>query len=698
MTEYHQLAATVKLKGITSSASNRALLHRIKNNDPSLKHLNITCPMNMDPDQGPNDYEFVIREEDHLGWLGYFIGENVTVTTFCIDHLPTDVEQVQELFKGFERNETIRCVDIYVVNEGFTAIKMPHVKKIALDCQLDGDDARHFASGLRRCKSLQIYFGILTANILAVLSTLPLIETIVPLVNENGDNNFDWGRDAASALEQLLRNAKKLHHLDLGDMNLGNEAIEGLAAGLVHTNSLGICHLYGSNIGDEGIKVLAASLAINRSVKTLELGRNNIGDEGLKILASSLAHNRRLRVLDISGNNIGDEGLEALAKSLSNNLKLRELCLRSNNIGDSGLLALAASLGENRSLRKLSISENTAITEIGLTAVSRALHSRKCKLEDLCLNNIGDNGGNILASALSINKSLVSLSLSAFGGGVSISDDGLKALAAGLSRNSTLRSLYLPGNRAITSTGLDHLKQYFEAPFCALETLSISGINFGDGCAFAIANALTRNKSLKELYCFNHADSTATGITAVGWEAFSMLLCDPSSANNIYLSNHKLQTISYDWTLWRANITPWLNVNKVSQSQSMAAKFKILKCFPDLNMVPLFQWNLKFLPLVKSWFKAITICPNMASSDEEWGKLAHSIRRRELSAIYKFVRGMPSLTVGEYKHYLMRQLERIRLRKIELQHQIQRLEERECRLMCDCRNDSSAALEDFLLK
>lgn len=675
MREYHPLAATVKLKEITSSASNRALLHRIKNNDPSLTGLTISCPLSMNPDE-PD--EFVIREEDDLGWLGYFIGVNVTVTNFYIVHLPTEISQVVELFKGFETNETIKIVDIYVVNEGFTAINMPHVKQLSLDCQLGGDNERYFASGLRQCKSLIVYIGILTADILAVLSTLPLIETIVPLVNEDGDNNVDW--DGGAALEQLLRNATKLLHLDLGDMRIGNKGIEVLAAALVQNNSLAECHLYGNNIGDEGMKALAASLAVNRSVRTLELGRNNIGDEGLKALASSLAHNRRLRVLDISGNNIGDEGLEALANSLSSNLKLRELRLRSNNIGDSGLLAFATSLAQNKSLRRLSISENTAITEIGLTAMSRALHSRKCKLEELCLDNIGDNEGKILASALPINKSLLSLSLSAVEGGVSIGDDGLKALAEGLSRNSTLRALDLSGNRAITSTGLEHLKQYFEAPSCALETLSISRINFGDGCAFALADALTRNKSLKELLCFNQANSTATGITAAGWEAFSILLCDTSSANNIYLSNHNLQTIWYDWS-WRANITPWLKVNEVSQSQSMTAKFKILRCFPDLSMVPLFQWNLKFLPLVKSWFQDITVSPNMASSDKEWGKLAHSIRRRELSAIYKFVRGMPSLIAGNYKHYLMQQLEHIRVRKINLQHQIEWLEERECRLM-----------------
>ena len=64
---------------------------------------------------------------------------------------------------------------------------------------------------------------------------------------------------------------------------------------------------------------------------------------------------------------------------------------------------------------------------------------------------------------------------------VSIGDDGLKALALGLSRNSHLKILDLSGNTAITATGLRSLKQYFQSPSCALETLTLYDINFGDG-------------------------------------------------------------------------------------------------------------------------------------------------------------------------------------------------------------------------
>jgi len=73
----------------------------------------------------------------------------------------------------------------------------------------------------------------------------------------------------------------------------------------------------------------------------------------------------------------------------------------------------------------------------------------------------------------------------------------------------------------------------------------------------------------------------------------------------------------------------------------LAAKAKIMHFFPNLDMVPLFQWNLKFLPLVKSWFE------NTTSSNDEF---AANIRNRELSAVYQFVRGLPVMVADYSQH------------------------------------------------
>jgi Ran GTPase-activating protein (RanGAP) involved in mRNA processing and transport len=606
--QYDALAATVRIKDITSSGRNRALLHRIKNNDPSLTSLSM--------DYFDYDGRFIPREGDDLGWLGYFIGRNETLTNLYLRYLPGGREQAEKFFIGMQYNKSIKDVEIwgdYNLNEGFAVMNFPHVATMTLDCDrpLERENAHYFALGLRRCKSLKKYTGPVIAEIVAGLSALPALESMYLWV----DGELVIRRVECVALRELLANASQLKRLDLSHCGLGDDELEILAEGLASNSSL---------------------------------------NDGL---------------LDLSNNNIGDRGVQALASSLASNGMLLELHLSNNIIGDKGLEMLAAGLIHNRALRVLSISGNTAITDTGVRAISRILQSRTTSgLEKLRLDriNLGDGGGKILADALSINKSLVSLSLLCVGG-MSIGNEGLRALSVGLSRNSTLRELDLSGNTAITAAGLHSLKWYFRSPLCALETLFIKSINFGDKGAYALADALARNKSLKRLL-FSEG-----GITSKGWKAFLKFLCDTSSPNSLYLSNHTLTELG-GWGPTRAgsvrqSITTWLGKNNECDTRNLAAKTKILHFFPDLDMMPLFQWNLKFLPLVKRWFEKIT-SPN----DE----IAAVIRNRELTAIYKFVSVLPLLVVHDFKRYYLTQpLQRIRSK-------ISELEEGERRLMQVC--------------
>ena len=74
--KYDALAAEVKLKDVTSCRHNRALLHRIKNNDPGITHLSLVSDVLVNGIGRANDDEFIVREdddEDSFGWLGYFV-------------------------------------------------------------------------------------------------------------------------------------------------------------------------------------------------------------------------------------------------------------------------------------------------------------------------------------------------------------------------------------------------------------------------------------------------------------------------------------------------------------------------------------------------------------------------------------------------------------------------------------------------
>lgn len=63
-------------------------------------------------------------------------------------------------------------------------------------------------------------------------------------------------------------------------------------------------------------------------------------------------------------------------------------------------------------------------------------------------------------------------------------------------------------------------------------------------------------------------------------------------------------------------------------------------------MEPLFEWGLKFLPLIVTWFEHMHGCgmlPTTHRSELSAGKL---------SAVYKFIRGMPALTALSRWHKL----------------------------------------------
>ncbi len=96
--QYHALAASVRRKDIISYAPNRATLHRIKNNDPSLTQLAIREELDYHND-------FIPREGDDLGWLGYFIGANEKLSYLHLSYLPGGSEQVEKFFIGVQRNK-----------------------------------------------------------------------------------------------------------------------------------------------------------------------------------------------------------------------------------------------------------------------------------------------------------------------------------------------------------------------------------------------------------------------------------------------------------------------------------------------------------------------------------------------------------------------------------------------------------------
>eukprot|EP00984_Skeletonema_dohrnii_P004378 scaffold1562_cov93-Skeletonema_dohrnii-CCMP3373.AAC.6 len=280
--------------------------------------------------------------------------------------------------------------------------------------------------------------------------------------------------------------------------------------------------------------------------------------------------------------------------------------------------------------------------------IATALRNQS-QLEDLHLkyNNIGRDGcvalGNTLCGWQSSNLKCISLIDN------NVDDLGLQALVEGMTNCSNLETVHLCDNRSITAAGIRSMSLLLQSESCSLTELKLHRIHFGDNGAIALADGLRGNNSLSRLFFA----PTSAGITEVGWATFSKLLCDTSSINNTYLSNHTIERIGdgcNDYDANPPNIEQYLAWNRDERRDTATAICKILESHPNLDIKPFFRWKLKFLPVIIHWF----------GRAQEAG-LEQSLGGRKLSSVYSFVRGMPMLVIGGHQEKTRRRSRKRRL-------------------------------------
>ena len=592
----------IDLEQITSDHHNATVLQRLRDNDPTLKRLRV---------QNQNYYldgcvSFVIREGDDLGWLGYFLGKSEILEALNMSEEAIDVNRIGIFIEGLKQNQSI------------------HELRIAMDFGSEGfRQMSHFFSNNNRLRQLIFYnfdtMGVDSARSIAYM-----------LSQSEQSNLWKINMCESNASEQVLAEIAKavryhsqLEDLDLRWNNLGREgslALGNALAACTHP-SLESLLLRENAVDDVGLQALVAGLRTCHNLTWLDLGGNELitvdGCSSLSTLFQSV--NCCLLSLDLDEMNIGDDGARAIATGLASLNWLETLSLSHNSIGDEGARAIAAGLMELQSMKKLWLSHNF----------------------------IGDDGISALAPALASFQSLERLDLP----NNSIGDVGLQALVEGISNCSDLSWLRLGGNQSITALGLRSLATWLLSQSCSLTQLHLSEISFCDDMAVVLADGLKGNKTLNYLYF----DADSPVLTSAGWSTFSKLLCDTSSINNTYLSNHTLETAgvsrhtrSYEST--PRDVKQVLELNRQHTDEHVAIQ-KMLKSHSDFDVGSMLQWKLKLLPFVVPWFDRVSA---FVAEDDEWmpGESVGAIQSRKLSTMYKFVHGMPLLVVGCYRSYI----------------------------------------------
>ena len=174
-----------------------------------------------------------------------------------------------------------------------------------------------------------------------------------------------------------------------------------------------------------------------------------------------------------------------------------------------------------------------------------------------------------------------------------------------------------------------------EDPNSNLQTLVLNFNEIGTEGVIAIANGLSNNSKLKKLelkFILGFDESVCAPL-------FSKLLCNKSTINDTYSSNHTLQDLSISGS------EVLLKLNEGTNKRHVAMK-KILLYHSDIDMKSLYGWDkeceksLKSLPYVVDWFGRVK-----EVAGETGSGIVEDTSPRKLSAIFQFARDMPLMFV-----------------------------------------------------
>lgn len=329
--------------------------------------------------------------------------------------------------------------------------------------------------------------------------------------------------------------------------------------------------------------------------------------------------------------------------------------------GDRSELAmLGESVGRNTRLRRVDVSGlDASLSDAIATSGFFDGFRRNASIRDACLTGCTLSEGlgyETLKSLEDINGDLASLEVYE----CDLRNGGARVLASTLVARRSVRYLAVAQSEADDESIADlmlaidgHIRLQglvlkdisIGRPECAalasllgynnsnLVELDLSRTRIDDRCVTILANALRINKKITCLGLNGNPE-----ITEIGFGALSKALCDASSVNDTFLSNHTLLKIECNEGSTTSDIRSLLQLNK-SPDKREVAMVKIVRCHAQIDMASLFEWELKALPLAVDWFGRVHEIIGEAVANKG------NVRAQMLSAVYQFAGAMPMMFV-----------------------------------------------------
>ena len=375
---------------------------------------------------------------------------------------------------------------------------------------------------------------------------------------------------------------------------------------------------------------------------------NNISQETLRSVTQD---DPSLTELTLTNNNYVADGefysdnsddYSALGAAIANNTYLKRLEVQLSDelpltVADGGFYD---GLKSNSSIHELMLRcYDSNIAGGTVQEILEAYQENSNYLTEIIIQNASlQNGGeNIIVATLRSCRNLQRVELNYCG----ISDEQLLPIVDTIRGHCMLEELDLYANR-IGNAGCETLATLLIDPNCNTRNLHLGNNTINNEGATAIANSLTNNNKLQKLYLYGSRCSNPIDQTSIQG-VFSNILCNTTSNNSLYASNHTLKMLHLGQQL-EQHLLSLLELNEDTNKSHVAMK-KILQNHSNIDVESLFEWDaegeqtLKALPYVINWFERTKVA--IADDGKEFG-----IEERKLSAIFQFAKAMPLLLEG----------------------------------------------------
>ena len=405
--------------------------------------------------------------------------------------------------------------------------------------------------------------------------------------------NQDEYQENVKAFLKGVANNKSIQKLEVSSGDMDGDTFHLLLPFFQNNNNLVEVEIVFDKFWDESSKVFQSFLrcisASSSLVRFIHHGNDSIGQSfshgAMVMLISALNIGKQVEHVMFSHhyNGLGIRGCKALASWLRHpTCALKSLNLRGSTITHEMPNQLAILLN--------GLTNNSTVTELILNGNFVGRH------------NTTTAWNSLPALLRNTNSKITKLNLSQ----CVIDSETLLGLAQSLNGNTRLIELNIYGNRWIDERGLRAFAAHLERQDCVLESLVISGdvTIVDDEMAAVFADALRNNCTLKRL-SVSSCRYRHQKITTAGWRAFEPIICNTSSFNDTYQSNHTLEKLSLDERKEDddfSHLTFYLDLNK-NKDKAHVKRAKLIKVnfSQKIDMQAFIDMDLGVLPHTLSW-------------------------------------------------------------------------------------------------